>query len=116
MVLESKGGLVVAYDGKALLFRDGYEVLCGPSSLVKWLPTDSKTEPAKLADKTHRPVVCGSEKNGEKLYAATTTLNGRDYAGKASAKSKGVLFAHDGGEHKAKDYFILCEVITKPVH
>ncbi|KAJ1892298.1 hypothetical protein LPJ71_007464, partial [Coemansia sp. S17] len=30
MVIESKGGLLVAYDGKALLFRDGYEILCGP--------------------------------------------------------------------------------------
>ncbi|KAJ1661656.1 hypothetical protein GGF38_003516, partial [Coemansia sp. RSA 25] len=116
MVCESKGGLVVAYDGKALLFRDGYEILCGPSSLVKWLPAHSKLEPAKLADTVHQPLVCGSEKNGEKLYAATTTLNGRDYAGKASAKSKGILFAHDGGEHKAKDYFVLCEIKAKPAH
>ncbi|KAJ2102637.1 hypothetical protein GGI09_001110 [Coemansia sp. S100] len=110
MVIESKGGLLVAYDGKALLFRDGYEILCGPSSLVKWTPANGKLDPAKLADKTHQPLICGNEKNGEKLYAATTTLNGRDYAGKAGAKTKGILFVQDGGEHRAKDYFVLCEV------
>ncbi|KAJ2753772.1 hypothetical protein GGI19_002893 [Coemansia pectinata] len=110
MVVESKGGLLVAYDGKALLFRDGYEILCGPSSLVKWTPANGKLDPAKLADKTHQPLVCGNEKNGEKLYAATTTLNGRDYAGKAGAKTKGILFVQDGCEHRAKDYFVLCEV------
>ncbi|KAJ2695673.1 hypothetical protein H4218_005124 [Coemansia sp. IMI 209128] len=110
MVCESKGGLVVAYDGKGLLFRDGYEVLCGPSSLVKWVPVSGKMDPAKLADKTHQPLVCGNEKNGEKLYAATTTtLSGRDYAGKTSAKAKSIIFVQDGGEQKAKDYFVLCE-------
>ncbi|KAJ2487374.1 hypothetical protein IWW37_005270 [Coemansia sp. RSA 2050] len=110
MVCESKGGLVVAYDGKGLLFRDGYEVLCGPSSLVKWVPVSGKMDPAKLVDKTHQPLVCGSEKNGEKLYAATTTtLSGRDYAGKTSAKAKSIIFVQDGGEHRAKDYFVLCE-------
>ncbi|KAJ1820523.1 hypothetical protein LPJ60_003153 [Coemansia sp. RSA 2675] len=110
MVCESKGGLVVAYDGKGLLFRDGYEVLCGPSSLVKWVPVSGKMDPAKLADKTHQPLVCGNEKNGERLYAATTTtLSGRDYAGKTSAKAKNIIFVQDGGEQKAKDYFVLCE-------
>ncbi|KAJ2003645.1 hypothetical protein H4R26_002956 [Coemansia thaxteri] len=110
MVCESKGGLVVAYDGKAVLFRDGYEVLCGSQALLKWIPAHDKLEPAKLAEKGYQPLACGSEKRGDTLYAATTTLNGRDYAGKVSAKSKCMLFVQDGGERKAKEYFVLCEI------
>ncbi|KAJ1804086.1 hypothetical protein LPJ56_005670 [Coemansia sp. RSA 2599] len=107
MVTKSKGGLVVAYDGKAVLFRE-FEVLCGASSAVKWVPTQGRVNPKTI--RGARPLECGREKKGEALYAATTTHNGRDYAGKVGAKAKHMLFAAGGEEKKAKEYFVLCEL------
>ncbi|KAJ2847051.1 hypothetical protein IWW36_004049 [Coemansia brasiliensis] len=107
MVTMSKEGLVVTYDGKPLLFRE-YEVLCGPSSKYKWAPVHGRFDPKDI--KGCRPFICGHEKSGESLYAATMELHGRDYVGKISAKGKAMLYSHKGKEDKAKDYSVLCEI------
>lgn len=114
MISTSKGGLVIAYDSKALLFREGYEVLCGSPTMATWVPAHGKFDP-KMPAKQYpgaRPLVCGNEKHGEPLYAATTSHNGRDYGGKVSVKSKGILYPQNGEEQRNKEYFVLYE--TKP--
>ncbi|KAJ2701274.1 hypothetical protein FB645_004708 [Coemansia sp. IMI 203386] len=107
MVTKSKGGLVVAYDGKPVLFRE-FEVLCGASSAVKWEPMQGRVDPKAI--RGAKPLPCGEEKKGEVLYAATTTHHGRDYGGKVGAKAKYMLFTAGGKEEKTKEYFVLCSV------
>ncbi|KAI8321591.1 hypothetical protein GQ54DRAFT_317550 [Martensiomyces pterosporus] len=107
MVVKSKGGLVVAYDGKAVLFRE-YEVLCGSTAMVKWVAVHGKLEAENI--KGAKPLQCGKEKSGEPLFAARTSAHGKDYGGKVSRRSKGILFPHDGREDKNKDYLVLCEL------
>ncbi|KAJ1862022.1 hypothetical protein LPJ78_004986 [Coemansia sp. RSA 989] len=106
MVTMSKEGLVITYDGKPLLFRE-YEVLCGPSGKYKWMPVHGRFDPKDI--KGCRPFICGHEKSGDSLYAATTELHGRSYAGKVT-KGKHMLYSHKGKEDKTKDYSVLCEI------
>ncbi|KAJ2345592.1 hypothetical protein IWW50_005653 [Coemansia erecta] len=107
MITMSKEGLVVSYDGKPVLFRE-YEVLCGPPSKVKWIPVRGRFDPKDI--KGARPLACGHEKSGDVLYAATTSVHGRDYVGKVSVKAKAMLYPHKGSEDKAKSYSVLCEL------
>ncbi|KAJ2436557.1 hypothetical protein IWW41_000012 [Coemansia sp. RSA 2522] len=106
MVTMSKEGLVVC-DGKPVLYRE-YEVLCGPPSKIKWIQAKGRFDPKDIKDA--RPVPCGRDKSGQVVYAATTNVHGRDYVGKVSAKTKGMVFPHKGSEDKAKSYSVLCEI------
>ncbi|KAJ1859054.1 hypothetical protein IW147_002758 [Coemansia sp. RSA 720] len=106
MVTMSKEGLVVC-DGKPVLFRE-YEVLCGPPSKIRWMAAKGRFDPKDIKDA--RPVPCGRDKSGQVVYAATTNVHGRDYVGKVSAKTKGMVFPHKGSEDKAKNYMVLCEI------
>ncbi|PIA15209.1 hypothetical protein COEREDRAFT_88063 [Coemansia reversa NRRL 1564] len=103
----AKEGLVIVYDGKPILFRE-YEVLCGPVGKYKWITTHGRLDPKDIKD--GRPLSCGHEKSGEALYAAVTSIHGRDYVGKASTKIRGMLYPHKGSEEKTKTYTVLCEV------
>ncbi|KAJ1952563.1 hypothetical protein EC988_003489 [Linderina pennispora] len=105
MVSKKQGGLVIAYDGKPVLFHD-FEVLCGPVSSVKWVSVDGRLELAKM--KHGKPFACGNEKDGTPLFAGRTTHKDNEYGGKVSEKMKGMLFPHNGKEKRTKEYLVLC--------
>ncbi|KAJ2507774.1 hypothetical protein GGI11_006265 [Coemansia sp. RSA 2049] len=110
MAVPSKGGLLIAYDGKANVYRS-FEILCGVPSRAKWVQAKGRFDPSQAKSNTLRPIVCGSEKSGEPVYAATTTHKDREYGGRASAKVKGMAYVSKGSEEKAKNYYVLCETI-----
>ncbi|KAJ2855544.1 hypothetical protein GGI22_004102, partial [Coemansia erecta] len=107
MLLMSKGGLIIAYGGKASMYRH-FEVLCGPARAVKWVQGKGRFDPNEFTGKA-RPFVCGSEKSGEPVYAASATHKDHEYGGRVSAKVKGMMFSYKGSEEREKNYFVLCE-------
>ncbi|KAJ1719234.1 hypothetical protein LPJ61_006348 [Coemansia biformis] len=107
MITQSKDGLVAIHDGKPALFHE-YEILCaGKGASFKWVEVTGRFKPGDIKDV--RPLQYGTEKSGEALYVAKTTIHGREYVGKVSTKSKVMRFPHKGSEDKAKSYFVLCE-------
>ncbi|KAJ1899370.1 hypothetical protein LPJ66_002153 [Kickxella alabastrina] len=107
MAIASKGGLVAPCNGRAVLFRE-YEILCGSVTAFKWIPIQGKFSFKAVVG--GKPYVCGQDKKGEPVYAASTTVDGRDYGGMVSVKTKNMLFVRGGKEEKAVDYFVLCVV------
>ncbi|KAJ2759083.1 hypothetical protein IWQ56_005834 [Coemansia nantahalensis] len=108
MVTACKEGLVAVHDGKPALFRE-YEVLCaGDGASYKWVDFSGRFKPGDIHGA--RPLQCGSEKSGEPIFVARTTVHSRDYVGRVSTKSKVIRFPHKGSEDKAHDYAVLCEI------
>ncbi|KAJ2541742.1 hypothetical protein EV175_006119, partial [Coemansia sp. RSA 1933] len=108
MVLTSKGGVIIAYNGKVNVYRH-FEVLCGPESAVKWVAGKGRFDPNEFVGKA-RPFVCGKESSGEPVYYAICTHRDRAYGGRVSAKVKGMMYSCKGSEEREKNYHVLCQI------
>lgn len=97
-------GLAIAFS-KREFDISSYYVLCGDASCLRWSFCQGSIIPPGL-----RPIIGGSDKNGETLYLAKCTFLGSDQIGKAGGHLRGMKFGFDGREFEMDSYFVLCVI------
>ncbi|KAJ3108313.1 hypothetical protein HDU97_001438 [Phlyctochytrium planicorne] len=88
--------IVLVQGGKEYPVKRGhYEILCGPSSAIEWVPLTSFQS---LAASGQVPIEGGKEQDGHPLYIGQAFYQNGVHVGKCGEHMKGVLLGWGGKE------------------